>query len=75
MIDGKPALKRELGLLEMTIIGVGSIRGAGIYVLIEKADELAVNALWFSFLIAGIAVTFTGLIYIELSSMFPKAGA
>ncbi|ADI73903.1 amino acid permease-associated region [Methanohalobium evestigatum Z-7303] len=75
MANNKPALKKELGLLELTVSGVGNILGAGIYVLIGKAAGLAGNALWMSFLFAGIAISFTGLSYMELSSMFPKAGA
>ena len=68
-------LKRELGLLEITLSGVGSILGAGIYVLIGKAAGLSGNALWLSFLFAAIAAGLTGISYMELSSMFPKAGA
>ncbi len=36
-----PPLKRELGLLEVTLSGVGIILGAGIYVLIGQAAGLA----------------------------------
>lgn len=42
----KVALKRELGLLEVTLSGVGIILGAGIYALIGKAAGLAGNSLW-----------------------------
>ncbi len=36
-----PSLKRELGLLEVTLSGVGIILGAGVYVLIGQAAGLA----------------------------------
>lgn len=71
----KVALKRELGLLEVTLSGVGIILGAGIYALIGKATALAGNSVWISFGIASLIAVFTGLSYAELSSMFPKASA
>ncbi|HEY6586502.1 MAG TPA: amino acid permease [Candidatus Methanoperedens sp.] len=71
----KVVLKRELGLLEVTLSGVGIILGAGIYALIGKASGLAGNSLWMSFSISALIAIFTGLSYAELSSMFPKASA
>jgi APA family basic amino acid/polyamine antiporter len=68
-------LKRELGLLEVTLSGVGIILGAGIYVLIGQAAGLAGNAIWLAFGLSAIMALLTGLSYAELSSMFPKAGA
>jgi Amino acid transporters len=68
-------LKRELGLLEVTLSGVGIILGAGIYVLIGEAAALAGNAIWISFALAAFIAIFTGLSYAELSSLFPFAGA
>lgn len=71
----KIPLKRELGLFEVTLSGIGIILGAGIYALIGKGAALAGNALWLSFAISAIIAVFTGLSYAELSAMFPKAGA
>lgn len=68
-------LKRELGLLETTLYGVGIILGAGIYVLIGEAVGIAGNSAWLAFLIGAIVSSFTGLSYAELSTMFPKAAA
>jgi APA family basic amino acid/polyamine antiporter len=70
-----PPLKRELGLLEVTLSGVGIILGAGVYVLIGQAAGLAGNAIWLAFGFSAIMALLTGLSYAELSSMFPKAGA
>ena len=70
-----PPLKRELGLLEVTLSGVGIILGAGIYVLIGQTAGLAGNAIWFAFGFSAIIALLSGLSYAELSSMFPKAGA
>lgn len=69
------SLKRNLGLLEVTFSGVGTILGAGIYALIGQAASSSGNALWLSFLIASIVASFTALSYAELSSMFPRSGA
>lgn len=68
-------LERSLGLLEITLMSIGIILGAGIYVLIGKAAGLAGDAVWLSFIIAAIVASFTGLSYAELSSRFPDAGA
>lgn len=67
-------LKRVLGLVECTLMGVGVILGAGIYALVGKAAGLAGNAVWLSFLLAALVAGFTGLSYAELSSFIPKAG-
>lgn len=69
------SLKRELGLFEITLSGVGIILGAGIYVLIGQAAGLAGTSVWLAFAISAVMALFTGLSYAELSSMFPKAGA
>jgi len=70
-----PPLKRELGLLEVTLSGVGIILGAGVYVLIGQAAGLTGNAIWLAFIFSAIMALLTGLSYAELSSMFPKSGA
>jgi len=71
----KAELKRELGLFEVTLSGVGIILGAGIYALIGEAAGRAGNAVWMAFAVASLIAMFTGLSYAELSSMFPKANA
>ena len=71
----EPKLKRSLNLWEIVIYGVGLILGAGIYVLIGAAANIAGNMLWLSFLLASIVAGFTALSYAELSSLYPRAGA
>ncbi|WOF16720.1 amino acid permease [Methanoplanus sp. FWC-SCC4] len=68
-------LMRVLGLPEVVISGVGVILGAGIYALIGEAAATSGNALWLSFLLSASIAAFTGLSYMELSSMFPEASA
>ncbi|UCF50022.1 MAG: amino acid permease [Thermoplasmatales archaeon] len=68
-------LERSLSLWELTLMSVGIILGAGIYVILGEAAGLSGNSLWLSFIIAAIVATLTALSYAELSSRFPKAGA
>ena len=68
-------LERSLSLVEITLMSIGIILGAGIYVVIGEAAGLSGNTLWLSFILAALVATFTGLSYAELSSRFPKAGA
>ena len=68
-------LKRELGLWQLTISGVGIVVGAGIYVLIGQAAATAGSLIWLSFLVAACIAALTGLSYAELAGLFPSAGA
>lgn len=68
-------LKRSLSLLQVTIMGIGCIVGAGVYIIIGEAAGLSGNSLWLSFILAAVAAIFTGLSYAELSFRFPHAGA
>ena len=68
-------LKRQLGLFQATMYGVGLILGAGIYVLIGEATGIAGNTVWISVVMGAIVAAFTGLSYAELASMYPKAAA
>ena len=71
-IKKRLSLRKDLGLLQATACGVGIIVGAGIYVLLGSATNLAGNSVWLSFFIAALLAIFTGLSYAELSSMFPQ---
>ncbi|QYZ79439.1 amino acid permease [Methanofollis formosanus] len=68
-------LRRELGLVEVTLTGVGIILGAGIYALLGEAAGLAGNAVWAAFGLSAVMASCTGLAYAELASMFPRASA
>ena len=67
-------LSRTLGLLDVTMIGVGAMIGAGIFVLTGIAAGEAGPALVLAFILNGIVTTFTALSYAELGSCFPEAG-
>jgi APA family basic amino acid/polyamine antiporter len=68
-------LRRDLSFRDVVFAGIGGIIGAGIFALLGSAAAEAGNAVWLSFIIAGIASMFTALSYAELASMFPGPGA
>ncbi len=64
-----------LGLWHVTASGVGVIIGAGIYILIGPATERAGGLVWASLLLSALLCALTAFSYMELSSMFPRAGS
>ncbi|MBI2173117.1 MAG: amino acid permease [Candidatus Aenigmarchaeota archaeon] len=68
-------LKKELGLRDTTLYGIGIILGAGIYALLGSGAAITGNSIWLSFVLAAFIATLTGLSYAELSSMYPKEAA
>jgi APA family basic amino acid/polyamine antiporter len=72
----RPTLRRALGPLNLTALGIGSVIGTGIFVLTgTAASQNAGPALVLSMIIAAVACTFAGLCYGELASMIPVAGS
>jgi APA family basic amino acid/polyamine antiporter len=73
---GKTALKKNLGALDLVMLGLGGIIGTGIFVLTGlAAAKYAGPAITLSFLLGAIACIFTALAYAELASMLPVAGS
>jgi APA family basic amino acid/polyamine antiporter len=69
-------LKRALGALNLTMLGIGAIIGAGIFVLTgTAAAQYAGPAIVLSFVLAGLGCLFAGLCYAEFSAMIPIAGS
>lgn len=69
-------LKRTLGPVQLVLLGIGCIVGAGIYVMTgTAAANYAGPGVVLSFLIAGTACAFTGLCYAELASALPVSGS
>lgn len=67
-------LARDMGLMHVTMIGVGAMIGAGIFVLTGMAAGVAGPALLFVFLLNGFVTGLTAMAYAELGSCFPEAG-
>ena len=75
-MEGEDRLRRVLGPVGLTSLGVGGIIGTGIFVLIgEAAHDKAGPALMLSFIAAGIACIFAALCYAEFAAMVPVAGS
>jgi APA family basic amino acid/polyamine antiporter len=74
--EGEGSLKRALGATNLTLLGIGAIIGAGIFVLTgTAAAQYAGPAVVLSFILSGIACLFAGLCYAEFASMIPIAGS
>ena len=67
-------LVRDLGLFDITMVGVGAMIGAGIFVLTGIAAGTAGPALILAFALNGIVTVFTAMVYAELGSAIPEAG-
>jgi APA family basic amino acid/polyamine antiporter len=65
-------LRRQLGLGQAALTGIGVILGAGVYALVAPAAARAGNALWLAFLLAGVVAGLTAYSYARLGRMRPK---
>jgi APA family basic amino acid/polyamine antiporter len=73
---GNAGLKRTLGPVNLVLLGIGCILGAGIYVMPgNAAANYAGPAVMLSFVISGIACALTALCYAELASTIPASGS
>ena len=73
---GERRLRRVLGPLELTSLGIGAVIGTGIFVLTgQAAHDKAGPALALSFAVAGLACALAALCYAELAAMVPVAGS
>jgi APA family basic amino acid/polyamine antiporter len=75
-MEGENRLRRILGPIQLTSLGVGAIIGTGIFVLTgQAAHDKAGPALILSFVVSGLACVFAALCYAEFASMVPVAGS
>jgi APA family basic amino acid/polyamine antiporter len=73
---GDHRLRRALGPVTLTALGIGAVIGAGIFVATgEAAHETAGPALMLSYVAAGVTCIFAALCYAEFASMAPVAGS
>ncbi|HXT47039.1 MAG TPA: amino acid permease, partial [Gemmatimonadaceae bacterium] len=73
---GEGTLRRVLTASNLTLLGIGAIIGAGIFVLTgSAAAQYAGPAVMWSFVLAGSGCLFAGLCYAEFASMIPIAGS
>jgi APA family basic amino acid/polyamine antiporter len=72
---GRKSLRRSLGGLQLTMLGIGAVIGTGIFVLTAIGAERAGPGLMLSFVIAGFVCAFAALAYAEMSAMVPVSGS
>src|ERR1700739_3609352 len=75
-LRGENRLRRVLGPVQLSSLGVGAIIGTGIFVLVGiAAHDRTGPALMLSFVAAGVTCIFAALCYAEFASMVPVAGS
>src|SRR5260370_416502 len=75
-MEGENRLRRVLGPISLTALGVGAIIGAGIFVTTgETAANKAGPAVMLSYLVAGLGCALAALCYAEFAAMAPVAGS
>lgn len=76
MQDENQNLKRELGLLDGTMLVVGSMIGSGIFIVSADIARQVGSTAWLLliWLFSGLITVIAAVSYGELSAMFPKAG-
>lgn len=69
-------LRRSIGWVQLTALGVGAIVGAGVFSVIGVAAATTAGpAIAISFVIAAIVALLTALVYAELATMIPVSGS
>ncbi|MCX7512354.1 amino acid permease [Frateuria hangzhouensis] len=71
----KKSLVRQLGPVQLTLMGVGAIIGTGIFVLTAEAGQKAGPGMMIAFVIAAVVCGLAALAYAELASMVPVSGS
>lgn len=75
-MNGENRLRRVLGPVQLTSLGVGCVIGAGIFVVTGKvAPTITGPSLILSFIVAGLACVFAALCYAEFAALAPVAGS
>jgi amino acid transporter len=57
-----------------TVLGIGSMIGAGIFALLGEAGAVAGAAVWISFLIGGVVAGLLGYVCVKMGTRFPSRG-
>jgi amino acid transporter len=68
-------LKRSIGTFQLTMFGVGSTIGTGIFFVLSQAVPESGPSVIVSFVIAGIAAGLAAICYAELASAVPVSGS
>src|SRR5436190_4629135 len=68
-------LRRSIGLLQLTLFGVGATIGTGIFIVLTQAVPVGGPAVILSFVLAGTVAGLTAICYAELASAVPVSGS
>jgi basic amino acid/polyamine antiporter, APA family len=74
-VDPEHGLKRAVGVLDLTALGIGAVIGTGIFVIIGEAIGTAGPSIIVSFALAGVTCLFSAFSYAELASSIPVSGS
>ena len=74
-VNEDKGLKRSIGLLDLTALGLGAIIGTGIFVILGEAIGDSGPAIVLSFILAAVTCAFSALSYSELASSIPVSGS
>ncbi len=66
--------KKAFGLWSAIFLGVGSMVGAGIFIVIGQAGAIAGNLVWLTFLIGGVIALLSGYSLAKLALHYPSRG-
>ncbi len=65
---------KAFGIISTVMIGIGSMVGAGIFIIIGQAGAIAGNTVWISFIFGGITALLSGYSLAKLSLRYPSRG-
>ncbi len=65
---------KAFGLWSAIFLGIGSMVGAGIFIVIGQAGAIAGNLVWLSFVLGGIAAALSGYSLAKLAMRYPSRG-
>jgi APA family basic amino acid/polyamine antiporter len=74
-VSEKSGLRKAVGALDLTALGIGAIIGTGIFVIIGEGITDSGPAIVISFVLAGVTCVFSALCYAELASALPVSGS
>src|SRR5438093_12718107 len=66
--------RRDLGLLEITMIGLGPTIGTTIFLLVRPGYAITRPSLILPFGLTFVVTMFTAMAYMDLASAFPETG-
>ena len=74
LTGSSPENRRTLTLRGATVLGIGSMIGAGIFALLGEAGAIAGAGVWISFLVGGVVAGLLGYVCAKLGVRYPSSG-